>query len=95
MEQHSSNDHKQETAFSEKRFEHRRRVLKTGTILFNKGYASYGCQVRNLNDRGAMVEMGETTGIPHEFQFRMDGVNSVPASIVWRTSSRMGLKFHS
>lgn len=77
----------------EKRGEHRRRVLKTGVMLFNKGYASYGCRVRNLTDKGAMVEMGETSGVPTEFDFRLDGKNSVPASVIWRTADRMGIQF--
>lgn len=81
------------TAQAEKRSEHRRRVLKSGVMLFNKGYASYGCRVRNLTDNGAMVEMGETAGVPSEFDFRMDDRKSVPAHVVWRTSDKMGIQF--
>ncbi|MEM7215663.1 MAG: PilZ domain-containing protein [Pseudomonadota bacterium] len=80
-------------AFTEKRNEHRRRVLKTGTFLFNKGYASYGCTIRNMNDTGAMVEMGETTGIPQQFEFRKDDETPVPAKIIWRTKNRIGIQF--
>ncbi len=77
----------------EKRSVHRRRVLKSGVMLFNKGYASYGCRVRNLTEQGAMVEMGETAGVPSEFDFRMDGKNAVPAHVVWRTNDRLGIQF--
>jgi len=82
-----------EIAVNEKRSEHRRRVLKTGVMLFNKGYASYGCRVRNLTENGAMVEMGETSGVPSEFDFRMDGQKSVPAHVVWRTREKLGISF--
>lgn len=81
-------------SFEEKRGFHRRRVLKSGTLQFNKGYTTFGCRIKNLTDSGAMVEMGETTGVPHSFNFAMDGVATVPATIIWRTSSRMGIKFH-
>ena len=50
MEQNYSDDQANVAGNLEKRAAHRRRVLKAGTILFNKGYASYGCQIRNLND---------------------------------------------
>ncbi len=78
---------------SEKRDEHRRRVLKGGTLQFNNGYASYGCTVRNLTQNGAMVEMGETTGIPSAFDFKMDGLEPTQATIVWRNAKRIGLRF--
>jgi len=84
-----------QAAKAEKRSEHRRRVLKSGVMLFNKGYASYGCRVRNLTEKGAMVEMGETAGVPSEFEFRMDGNQGVPANVIWRTGNRMGIQFAS
>lgn len=95
MEQQLNMDQsgKQHSGFIEKRSEHRRRVLKSGTLHFNKGYASFGCLVRNLTEHGAMVEMGETTGIPQSFEFRMDGIAATNATIVWRNSKRIGLKF--
>ncbi|MEM9330564.1 MAG: PilZ domain-containing protein [Pseudomonadota bacterium] len=93
MEQQSVSNTACEAEFSEKRGEHRRRVLKSGTFLFNKGYASYDCTIRNLTDTGAMVEMGETTGIPQQFDFRMDNETPVPARLVWRTNSRIGIQF--
>ena len=95
MEQHAAISTSESGGFSEKRAEHRQRVLKPGTLLFNKGYASFACTIRNLNEGGAMVEMGETTGIPHEFDFRMDGKNTIPSSMVWRTRNRIGIKFEN
>ncbi len=91
--QHSNVQTSTSQTTQEKRVEHRRRVLKTGVMLFNKGYASYGCRVRNLTENGAMVEMGETAGVPSNFDFRMDGKNTVPAQVIWRTSDRLGIKF--
>ncbi len=77
----------------EKRSEHRRRVLKSGTLYFNRGFNSFGCRIRNLTDSGAMIEMGETTGVPHQVDFQSDGIGPVKADIIWRTQNRMGLQF--
>ena len=79
---------------AERRASHRHRVLKGGTVLFNGGYASYACQVRNLNDTGALLQFGETTGIPESFDFRLGPVGkTVPAKAIWRTRSHMGIAF--
>lgn len=93
MEQQVVSQTSTQTLTHEKRSDHRRRALKSGTFLFNKGYASYGCTVRNLNEGGAMVEMGETTGIPQQFDFRLSDEKPVPAQMIWRTKDRIGIKF--
>ena len=79
---------------TERRRSHRHRVLKGGTVIFNGGYASYACQVRNLNETGAMLQFGETTGIPEKFDFRLGDLKKpVAASIVWRDRTRLGIQF--
>lgn len=93
MEQQNSSQIAPQINDAEKRCEHRRRALKTGTLIFNKGYASYGCTIRNMNDAGVMVEMGETTGIPQEFKFRMDDSTLIDAQMIWRTKDRIGIQF--
>jgi len=79
---------------TENRSERRRRALKIGTVLFNKGYTSYACRIRNITDNGVMVEMESTGGIPSEFDFRIkDDVKKRSAKIIWREPARMGLRF--
>ncbi len=79
---------------NERRAEHRRRVLKGGSILFNKGYGALGCKVRNLNDQGALLELGETTGMPQSFDFQVTGEKKTKsASIIWRDLNRIGVRF--
>ena len=77
----------------ERRAQHRRRVLKRGTITFNKGYGCFGCQIRNMTDQGVMIEMGETSGVPTQFLFKSDDEAFVPARAVWRSANRMGIVF--
>lgn len=82
------------TSNDELRIEHRQRVLKGGTIYFNKGYASFQCRIRNLTEKGALLEFGETTGIPKNFDFKISGEpESNPASLVWKNSKQVGISF--
>lgn len=76
----------------EKRQMHRQRVLKTGVILFNNGYSSFACKVKNLSEKGAMLEFDNTLGIPSEFKFRMGGTgSSFNAKAIWRSDQKMGI----
>ncbi|MEM7289700.1 MAG: PilZ domain-containing protein [Pseudomonadota bacterium] len=86
---------KVDDALIEKRKAHRRRVLKSGTLQFNNGYGAFDCKVRNLTEDGAMIEMGETLGIPSNFVFRIDNELVRTANIVWRSKSKMGLRFEA
>jgi len=80
---------------TENRAERRRRALKSGNVLFNGGYMSYACTIRNLTDNGAMVEMETTGGIPTEFDFRIKGdARRYKAKIIWREPRKMGLQFN-
>ena len=80
-------------AFEEKRVSHRRRVLKGATLNFNNGYGSFECRVRNLTEFGAMLEMGETLGVPNRFELKLDEHHSTVAEIVWRTERKVGVRY--
>lgn len=85
---------KQVALANERRAAHRRRVLKAGSILFNKGYGALGCKVRNMTEQGALLELGETTGMPQKFDFRITNEDEIrSASIVWRDKMRIGIRF--
>ena len=79
----------------DRRNEHRRRVLKTGTIHFNNGYGSYGCQVRNLCDGGALLKFVETSDIPSIFELRMTPDTRTTAEVVWRGKDTIGVRFNA
>lgn len=76
----------------EKRQFHRQRVFKSGSILFNNGYSSFACKVKNQHENGAMLECESTLGIPSDIKFRMGGQgSSVTAKVIWRTQSKLGI----
>lgn len=94
MEQVAEFHDQEEKAISfEKREWHRRRVLKPAYISFNKGFARYSCTVKNLSGQGAMLLCGETTGIPSEFEFQLDGHAPLKSKVIWRTRDLVGIQF--
>jgi hypothetical protein len=76
----------------EKRKAIRRRVLKSGTIEFERG--AYSCAIRNLSDDGAALEVPYTSAIPHEFELVMQ-VDLVRrhCRVIWRKENRLGVTF--
>lgn len=78
----------------ERRADHRRRVLKGGNIFFNKGYGAYDCQIRNLSDGGALINMEDSSGLPGVFDFAVSGEDERrSATISWRKRGMAGVKF--
>jgi PilZ domain len=78
----------------ERRSDQRHRVLKGGTLYFNKGYSSLECVIRDLSATGARIQMGETFGVPTRFTMSISGETTrIEASLRWRTSRNIGLSF--
>jgi PilZ domain len=78
----------------EKRAEHRRKMLKGGTVYFNKGYSSLECVLRDVSSNGARIQMGETFGMPSRVLLSISGEEGrVEASVRWRNSRNIGLSF--
>jgi hypothetical protein len=79
---------------AERRADQRHRVLKGGTLHFNKGYSSLECVIRDLSATGARIQMGETFGVPSRFTMSISGETTrIEASLRWRNSRSIGLSF--
>jgi two-component system cell cycle response regulator len=78
----------------EKRTVRRRRVLKSGKIIFAEGAAVVDCVIRNLNVAGARLEEPTTVGLPDEFTL-LDAHSgkSHLSKVVWRRGDQMGVEF--
>jgi two-component system cell cycle response regulator len=77
----------------EKRFIPRRRVLKSGKIIFNDGASVVDCVIRNLNVTGARLDVPTTVGVPDEFTLLdVHSGKSYPAKIAWRHGASMGVE---
>jgi hypothetical protein len=78
----------------DKRRERRMRVLKSARIVFNGGYSAYDCRVKNLSERGALLQMPSLLGIPTHFEIDIDKSNKLrPCTVMWRSDTMMGVAF--
>jgi hypothetical protein len=71
----------------------RRRVLKRGTIAFNRA-GGISCTVRNVSATGACLEVESPLGIPDVFTLVIESDHEThPCQVVWRSEKRLGVSF--
>jgi hypothetical protein len=79
---------------SDRRGGRRARTLKGGRIVFNGGYSSFECTVRNLSDGGALLKFGDVLGIPNHFELETEmGKPRRKCTVRWRSGTLMGISF--
>jgi hypothetical protein len=79
---------------ADRRRAQRLRAFKQGKIVFNHGYGTFDCTIRNLSDRGAMLTLSETAGVPDHFELRLEAAHPVRHCVVrWRTAEHIGVAF--
>jgi hypothetical protein len=76
----------------ERRTNERRRALRAGKIVWNKGGSVLDCTVRNVSKTGVLIGVLSVVTVPDEFELRWDG-NARRCIVVWRAPDRIGLKF--
>ena len=78
----------------ERRNTRRTRTYKGAILTFNNGYSVATAVIKNLSEKGAMLTMGETTGVPSSAVMEITGENRPrPVQVVWRDASRIGVRF--
>jgi hypothetical protein len=76
-----------------KRSSQRQRILKTGSISFDRA-AAIDCLVRNISETGALLEIESPVGIPNEFTLVIAKDNVKRAChVAWRSARRIGVRF--
>lgn len=72
----------------------RKRMLKSGRIVFNRHRSVIDCTVRNLTEGGACLVVASQLGIPDRFDLLI-GADDVArsAQVVWRKNNRLGINF--
>lgn len=79
---------------TERRRHPRRRTLKAGKIVFNQGFSSFDCTVRNMSNQGACLDVAIGLGIPDRFELKIEADRFVRmCRVVWRTDRRIGVSF--
>ncbi len=76
----------------ERRAVPRQRTFLKGLMAFNKGNSSEDCLVRNLSDRGALIELPHPYA-PEAFDLLVSShALHRRARVVWRSGGRFGLE---
>lgn len=79
----------------ERRRAQRLRVLKAGSISFNRA-SSIDCHVRNMSPVAACLEVASQVGVPNDFILIVNHDRiSRPCHVIWRSEKRIGVQFHA
>jgi hypothetical protein len=79
---------------TERRAAPRRLVLKGGRIVFNNGFSTLDCRVRNLSEGGARLQVASVVGVPDRFDLVVTDTNErQPCRIAWRNGNLIGVAF--
>jgi PilZ domain len=72
----------------------RRRVLKEGKIVYADAMRVIDCTIRDMSAEGARLLIANTLGVPDNFNLYEKSTGLLyPASVVWRQSNALGVKF--
>lgn len=86
--------HQPEPDGSERRVAPRMRTLKRAKIVFNGGFSTFDCVVRNISATGALLTIDETVHLPREFEIRVgEEQEARPAKLVYRRGLFAGIRF--
>ena len=78
---------------AERRVTLRHRILKAGTIAFNRA-GGISCMVRNMSPTGACLEVESQIGIPDRFTLVIESDRlQRPCHVAWRKDKRLGVAF--
>ncbi len=79
---------------SERRVAQRMRTLKRAKVIFNGGFSTFDCIVRNLSATGALLTIDEAAHLPKAFEIRVgEDQHARPARLVYRRAMFAGIRF--
>src|SRR5215470_13155820 len=74
----------------------RGKVFLGGVAVINERGSTMDCVVRNINERGACVEIDETARLPEKISLSIPHKGrSFLAELIWRHANRVGLAFRT
>jgi len=71
----------------------RRRVLKGAKISTRHLGTSTDCTVRNLSEKGALLIVTSSVGVPNEFDLVLSDQTIRHCRATWRTGDKIGVLF--
>lgn len=79
---------------AERRRAPRMRVLKRAKLIFNGGFSTFDCIVRNISATGALLTIDDSVQLPKEFRIRIGEEQAIrPAELIYRRSMFAGIRF--
>ncbi|MBA2587272.1 MAG: PilZ domain-containing protein [Alphaproteobacteria bacterium] len=79
---------------AERRPKSRKRVLFSAVITYAGGNFSFGCNIRDLSETGARVDVGNRTQFPSDFYLiNIRDRVAYDAKVVWRDAKNIGVTF--
>lgn len=68
-------------------------TLKTGTLTLVGDNQRFDCFIRNLNENGAKLKVGDPSSIPDLIELQLDDGTRHRCQVVWRERSELGVYF--
>ncbi|MBO0905801.1 PilZ domain-containing protein [Jiella sonneratiae] len=79
---------------AERRAAPRMRVLKRAKLIFNNGFSTFDCIVRNISATGALLTIDDSVHLPKDFRIRIGEEPATrPAELIYRRSMFAGIRF--
>jgi hypothetical protein len=77
-----------------RRAQRRMRTLKGAKIVFNGGFSSYECTIKNLSESGALLKFGAIVGVPNHFDLEIEHAQPrIKCTVQWREGNFIGVSF--
>lgn len=73
----------------------RRRVIKSGKVVFNDGQSALDCSIRDLSEGGVRLLFPDPTIMPHVFQLHLLDGRILECELRWARGGFIGVKFRS
>jgi hypothetical protein len=82
------------SSLSDNRCAQRRRMLKDGRIVINKGWSLIDCAIRDVSNAGARLSVKPQCELPNELELLFVTEETlVPCELRWRRGDRLGVRF--
>jgi len=86
--------HQPTASLNDSRCTHRRRMLKDGRIVINKGWSLIDCAIRDVSTAGARLSVKPQCELPNELELLFVTEEMlVPCELRWRRGDRLGVRF--
>lgn len=83
----------EENAESSRRRQRRNRTYKAGKIVFNEGFSTIDCVIKDLSETGAKIRLENAVLIPATFDLVLSDNRTWNCRVRWRRMTECGVEF--